>query len=74
MTVSTLPPSFVVQVFTETVPGPIDIGQSVPRSYFQRWTTTVTYTGNLIAASGDMQDAINQAQAYVEASGGAEFP
>jgi len=68
MTIQTLPPDWSVTTAVEQVPAPIDIGQSAPRRYFSRWTTTVRDEhGNYVAASGDQQDAISQAISILQA-------
>jgi hypothetical protein len=57
-----LPATWTVTTELETVSAPLDIGQTVPRSQFARLTTLVRNSkGVLVAASGDRQDAINQA-------------
>jgi hypothetical protein len=62
MSSTELPPAWTVVTADEVVPGPIDIGMTEPRSNFARETTRVVNSaGQLVAASGDRDDAINQA-------------
>lgn len=73
MAATELPVDWVVSTFIETVVAPQDPGQTP--STFARWTTTVVdENGILMAASGDRQDAINQALSIVQADAGVEAP
>ena len=64
-----LPPSWTVTTAVEIVPGPIDIGQTAPRSTFSRWSTTVRNSrGDWVAASGARDDAIRQALSIAQAT------